>query len=180
MEPANAARPARQPTAWTRPLQYAVGAWAAVAAVYTGTIPFWMAGTMTQAINQSIQRRQSTGFATPPPGFADTMTSMLNITLWVAALFGLAIYAVAIAGAIWRWNWVYYAVLVLLGLGLVSLPVNVANAATGGSINAAEGFSLPAQMLWLSIAFGLAGGALFVWMLIALVRRGPWAMRRVA
>ena len=75
---------------------------------------------------------------------------------------------------------IYCAVFLLLGLGLVSLPVNVANAATGGSINAAEGFSLPAQMLWLSIAFGLAGGALFVWMLIALVRRGPWAMRRVA
>jgi hypothetical protein len=37
---------------------------------------------------------------------------------------------------------------------------------------------LPASLNAASIAFGVVAVALFVWMLIAVIRRGPWAMTR--
>ena len=60
------------------------------------------------------------------------------------------------------------------------LPVNLANALGGGSVNSLQGFTMPAWTLWTSVATGLVSAALFVWMLVALVRYGPWAMRRAS
>jgi hypothetical protein len=168
----------REPTSWTRPLQYAVITWYAFSAIYAATIPFWMGSAMSQIMNQAIQRQEAGSGQAMPPGFAETMTSLMTVVFWVSAGFAIAISAVAIIGAIRRWTWAYYAVLVLLGLGALGLPLNLINAVSGGSLNSAEGFSLPAWALWVSIATGLAGTALFVWMLVALVKRGPWAMRR--
>jgi hypothetical protein len=169
----------REPTPWTQPLQYAVIAWYAFSALFTATLPIWMAGSMNQIINQAIQRQEATSVEPPPPGVADAMATMMNGVLWVAAILGAAIAVVAIVGALRRWTWVYYVVLILLGLGLLGLPVNVVNALTGGSLNSTQGFTLPAWTLWFSIAAGVVAAALFVWMLIAMVRYGPWAMRRV-
>jgi len=39
-------------------------------------------------------------------------------------------------------------------------------------------FSLPGWISWLSVALGVPSTALFVWMLVAVVRYGPWAMTR--
>jgi hypothetical protein len=39
---------------------------------------------------------------------------------------------------------------------------------------------MPAWTYWLGLATSIPSAALFVWMLIALVKRGPWAMTRVA
>ena len=61
----------RQPTSWTRPLQYAVAGWYGIQGVYALTLPFWMSGAisgaMTQAINQSIQRQQQLNPQVSPP-----------------------------------------------------------------------------------------------------------------
>ena len=173
-------RPAREPTPWTQPLQYAVAAWYGFSALFTATLPFWMGGTMNQIMNQAIQRQQANSVEPLPSNFSDTMTAMMTGVLWFAAIVGAAIAVVAIVAAIRRWTWAYYAILVLLGLGLIGLPVNLANALGGGSLNSVQGFTMPAWTLWTSVATGLVSAALFVWMLVALVRYGPWAMRRVA
>ncbi|MGH7762850.1 MAG: hypothetical protein ACREOM_00335 [Candidatus Dormibacteraceae bacterium] len=177
---------ARQPTSWTRPLQLAVAVWYGLSLIYSLSLPFWMAGPMTnlmnQSINQSIQRQQQLNPAVspPPPGFTEAMTSMIGGMAWVAAIFGAAICLVVIIGALNRWTWLYYVVLVLLGLGAISLPFNLVTAVTGSALSAASGFSLPAWVSWLGVATSIPGTALFVWMLVALVRRGPWGMSRVA
>lgn len=172
------ARAPREPTPWTQPLQYAVAAWYGLSALFTATLPFWMGGTMNQIMNQAIQRQEANSVEPLPPGFSDTMTTMMNGILWFSAIVGAAVAVVAIVAAIRRWTWAYYAILVLLGLGLIGLPVNLANAASGGSINSMQGFTMPMWSTWFSIGSGLVSAALFVWMLIALVRYGPWAMRR--
>jgi hypothetical protein len=171
---------AREPTSWTRPLQYAVVAWYGISALFTATLPFWMGSAMNQVMNQVIQRQEATSVEPPPPGFADAMSSMMTGVFWVSAIIGVAIAVVAIVAAIRRWTWAYYAILVLLGLGLLGLPINLVNAASGGSLNTMQGYSLPMWSLWFSIGAGLVSGALFVWMLVALVRFGPWAMKRVS
>jgi hypothetical protein len=177
----------RVATSWTRPLQYAVVGWFALQAVYDISLPFWMGKTMgdamTQAMNQSIQRQQQLSPAVSPPPAAVTeamnslMTSTLTVALWAGAVFGMAISVVAIIGALKRWTWVYYVLLVLLGFSAISLPLNLINAVGGSAISAAGGFSMPPWIYWLGLASSIPATALFIWMLVALVQRGPWAMR---
>jgi hypothetical protein len=175
-------RTSREPTSWTRPLQLAVAGWYVLEGVYALSLPFWMSGPMSQAMNQSIQRQQQLypTVSPPPVEFTNVMTSMVGGILWVSALFGVAIATVAVIGALKRWTWMFYVVLVLLGLGAISLPVDVVDALGGSAVSAASGFSLPAWTYWLGLASAIPSTALFIWMLIALVKRGPWAMRKVS
>jgi hypothetical protein len=175
-------RVAREPTSWTRPLQLAVAAWYALQGIYALSLPFWMSGPFSQAMNQAIQRQQqlNPGSSPPPADFASTMTSIVGVGLWVAAAFGVVIAVVVAIGALSRWTWMYYVVLVLLGLGAISLPLNLVSAVSGSSVAGASGFSFPGWFYWLSLLTSIPGTALFVWMLVAMARYGPWAMRRVA
>jgi hypothetical protein len=177
-----AARRLREPTSWTRPVQLAVAGWYVIEGVYALSLPFWMGGPMSQAMNQSIQRQQQLypTVSPPPVEFTNIMTSMVGGALWVSALFGLAIAIVVVIGALQRWTWLYYAVLVLLGLGAISLPLDVVDALGGSAVSAASGFNLPSWTYWLGLASAIPSTALFVWMLVALVKRGPWAMRKVS
>ena len=61
----------------------------------------------------------------------------------------------------------------------ISAPVNLLSAVSGSSVSAASGFSVPSQIYWIGALFSVPDIALFVWMVIALARRGPWAMTRV-
>ncbi|HEY0830480.1 MAG TPA: hypothetical protein VGE99_05005 [Candidatus Dormibacteraeota bacterium] len=175
-------RTLREPTSWTRPLQLAVAGWYVLEGLYALSLPFWMGGPMSQAINQSIQRQQQLypTVSPPPVEFTNAMTSMMGGILWVSALFGLVIAIVVVVGALQRWTWMYYVVLVLLGFGAISLPVDVVDALGGSAVSAASGFSLPAWTYWLGLASAIPSTALFIWMLVALVKRGPWAMRKVS
>jgi hypothetical protein len=179
-------RVVREPTSWTRPLQVAVAAFYTLQGVYTLTLPFWMSGPIAQAMNQSIQQsiqrqqRLNPTVSPPPADFVNAMASFMSGALWVAAVFGLAIAAVAVIGALKRWTWVFYVVLIFLGLGAISLPLNLVNAASGSAITGASGFTMPSWTYWVGLAVSIPGTALFVWMLVALVKRGPWAMRKVA
>jgi hypothetical protein len=85
---------------------------------------------------------------------------------------------VVFIGAFKSWTWMYYVVLVLLGFSTISLPLNIINIFVGPSMAAAQGFSLPSWTYWISVVLSIPAAALFVWMLIALIKRGPWAMTR--
>ena len=168
----------RVPTPWTKPMQYAVAAWYTVSGLVALSLPFWMSGRMTEFMNRAIQQQTSLNpdVSPPPPEFVSTMSSMMSGTLWVAAVFGAATSTVAIIGALKRWTWLFYVVLVLLGLGVLGLPFNLASV-----VLRAPNLStiiMPSSFTWLSIGFGLVGTALFVWMLIAVIRYGPWAMTK--
>jgi hypothetical protein len=176
----NERAPARVATSWTRPLQYAVAGWYALSGLYALSLPFWMGGIMSQAMNQSIHRQEALNPAASPlpASFYDSMTSIATGVLWFAAVIGAAICLVAIVGSLMRWTWLYYVVLVLLGLGTLSLPLNLVSAITGSSVTASSGFAMPDWLYFVSVAMSVPGAALFVWMLIAIVRRGPWGMTR--
>lgn len=169
----------RVPTAWTRPMQYVVAAWYGISALYALSIPFWMSGTMSQIINQSIQQSstQNPDVSPPPADVVASITSMFTAVLWVGALIGVVIAAVVIIGALKRWTWMFYVVLVLLGLGAVSLPFGLIRA-IAGSASVGLSYSLPSWVSWLGVAFSVPGAALFVWMLIAAIHFGPWAMTK--
>jgi hypothetical protein len=176
-------RVVREPTSWTRPLQYTLAVWFVLAALFGLSLPFWMGGVMTQMIDQSIQQQQQLyPQATPlPSDFTSTMSTMFTGVLWFAAVFTFVLYAAGVVGVIKRWTWIYYVILGLFGLGLIGLPINLLNAATGQLMSGGpSGFNLPSWFLYLSVFFGLVQAAIFVWMLIAQVKFGPWAMRKVS
>lgn len=165
----------RVPTPWTKPMQYTVAAWYALSGLYAMSLPFWMSGVMTQAFNQSFQRQSqlNPNVSPPPPEFVSSMASMMSGVLLAAAVFGVAICAFIVIGALMRWTWMFWAVLILLGLGALGLPINLFSA-LAGSTNPGS-FGLPSWTYWLSVAVGVPGAALFIWMVVALVRYGPWA-----
>jgi len=172
--------PARVPTSWTRPLQYAVAALYTLSGLFSLTLPFWMGGMMTQAMNQSIQNQQQLNpNASPiPTDVVSTMTSIGNGVVWVAAIFSLAICLITIVGALKRWTWIFYVVLVFLGLGVISIPLDLVNAFTGSRFSGVSGYSMPSWYYWVGLAEAIPVTAVFLWMLIALIKRGPWAMVR--
>ena len=180
--PAYAMSPARQPTSWTRPLQYAVAGWYVWSAIYALATPFWMGGMMTQILNQSFQQQEqlNPNVTPPPPGFTDMMSNFMSISLWITAAIYCAVFAVIIFGALKRWTWIFYTVLVLLGLSALLLPIDLLYVFVGGRIGAFSGVTMPSSIYVLSFFTGIPGAALFAWMLIALIKRGPWAMRRVS
>jgi hypothetical protein len=171
----------RVPTPWTRPMQYAVAAWYTLAAIYGLSLPFWMSGVMTQAVNQSFQRQAqlNPNVSPPPPEFVSSMASMMSGILWASAIIAVVVCAVIVVGAVLRWTWIFWVVLVLLGLGTLALPFNLISA-VAGSTYAASLYGLPTWTTWLSVAIGIPNAALFVWMLVALIRYGPWATTKSA
>lgn len=178
---AGAVGAARQPTSWTRPLQYAVAAWYVWSAIFSLTLPVWMNGLMTQILNQSIANQEALhpDQPLPPAGFAATMQNAATVGIWIGVGILVAIYAVPFIGALRRWTWIYYVVLVLLGLSALFLPVDLFDAAMGQRLSASS-FAMPSWFYVVNFVTGLPGAALFAWMLIAMITRGPWAMKRVS
>ena len=170
----------RTATPWTAPMQAAVAGVFVLYGLYSLTTPFWMSGVMAQAFNQSFQRQQQLNPAVspPPPEVINSLSTLMSEMLWVSVFVTVAICAVAVVGALKRWTWAFWAILVIFGIVSLFLPFNLAGAVTGFS--SVSTYGPPAWTTWLTVAFELAGAALFVWMLIAIIRYGPWAMTRSA
>lgn len=171
----------REPTSWTRPLQYAVAAWYVLSTVFTLSTPFWLSSLMTQTIRASFEQQQARnpGAAPPPPGFFDQFNTMMTVVLWIAVVFAIAIAVLFIVAAVKRWIWAYYVVLVFLGFSVLSGPTNVLNLATRNSYSSL-GFTPPVALYVYGIVAWFPATALFVFMLVALVKRGPWGMRKIS
>jgi len=170
---------ARTPTSWTRPLQYGVGGLAAVTAVWYAALPFWAGGPMSDEIRQRAVRAADAnpGLYPDPSQYAASVAAFAVILLAVVAIVYVAVATVVLIGAVRRWTWLYYAALVLLALAILGLPSTLAGAL--GIIPAAPalGGSLAVQQ-WAGVAHGVLSMALFGWMMVALLRRGPWAARK--
>lgn len=169
----------REPTSWTQPLQIAVVARYVASGLYGLALPFWMQGYMSAVMQRSLQQQQQAypPGQGPPPGFTNMMNSVVTGSVWIGAIFGLAITIVVIVGAIRRWTWAHYVILALLGFTLLGTVFNLINLVAGGALTARQ----PQPPEFTRIAAYVLGAidtVLFVFMLVALVRRGPWAMKR--
>ena len=171
----------REPTSWTHPLQYVLASWFTLGALITLSLPFWSSRLVTAIVNQSIQNQERLNpAATPlPNGFADSMTTLVNAILLVSAVFGLLIYVGAFIGTLKRWTWLYYVILVVFGLGLLGLPINIISALTGQTFTGGQ-LMFPSWYQWVQVGLGVVDAGIFVWMLAALMKFGPWALRKVS
>ncbi|OLC27943.1 MAG: hypothetical protein AUG06_03370 [Actinobacteria bacterium 13_1_20CM_2_65_11] len=157
----------REPTPWTRPMQLisaALFALSAVTSVIT-TAVFVNHDTMVRALRaQNIPLQGGT-----------TIDDVANFSLaitWAVVIFFTVCEVVAAIGSYLGWRWVFWAALVLYGLSGISAVTNL------GTLSNASRSPVPAGGLIAGELFSVLGLAMFVWMLIAVIRYGPWAMKR--
>jgi len=157
----------REPTPWTRPMQLASAGVQAVSAIsgVVLTIAF---------VNHDSVLRALQAQGTQVPAGTD-MNTLINISIgvtWAVVIgFGL-VQALAAIGSFLGWRWMFWGALVLFALGGLGAIINIA------SLASADRSTLPAGALIWNELVALANLAMFIWMLIGVVRYGPWAMKK--
>jgi len=156
-------------------MQYAVAGWYAISVVYLLVLAFLLSSEASQIFNQALQQSAAQNpYASPPPAeMVNGLTSFFSFVFWAGAFIGIVISVVIIIGALNRWTWMFYVVLVFLGLGTIALPFNLISAVATSTATGIPG--LPSWVRWLQVITAIPEAALFVWMLVAVVRYGPWA-----
>ncbi len=102
----------------------------------------------------------------------DTMAdAALGVTIGVIVLFAV-LDLVAALGSFLGWRWMFWAVLVLFGLGSIGTLTNL------GYFANPDTSPVPIAEVAFSELVSLAALATFVWMLIGVIKFGPWALKR--
>ena len=157
----------REATSWTRPTQLASAALFAVAAAYS------VATTLIFVNHESMLKAlQAQGTQFPSGTDVDTV---VNVSIGVSIAFVIVIAILQLVGALGSylgWRWMFWCALVLFGLGGLSALGDI------GTFAKPSTTPIPIGAVWGSVLLSLASLAMFVWMLIAAIRFGPWAMKK--
>ena len=150
----------RFPTPWTRPMQLVTAALLAVQGVY-------LLGESLFTINSAEIRNaiHQAGTQIPQDMTEDQLVNISLVSAWLVIVF---LVAVDLAGAFlgyFGWRWAFWVLLVLMGLWSIGALIGLVGITR--SIDAV-----------LREVLSLGNIAVFVWMIIGLVRFGPWAMKR--
>ncbi len=159
----------REPTAWTRPMQIGAATVFLLKAV-------WSVVVFLLFVNHDsyLKALQANGPVATPPGFS--VDDLVNISMALALAFVIFFAMLEIIGAVGSilgWRWMFWAALVLFAVGGVlsvfgELPA-LARPATS---------PYPVGPLIVTVLLGILSLALFAWMLVGVVKYGPWAMRK--
>jgi uncharacterized membrane protein len=157
----------REPTPWTRPMQLAAAGLFVVEAVYSvaTTLIFVNHDNMLKAV-------QAQGTQIPAGTSVDTI-----INIAIASTIGVVVFfavceLVGAAGSYLGWRWMFWVALVLFGLGGLGTFTDLP------TIFRPDTSPIPLPAVLVSELLAIASLALFVWMLIGVVRFGPWAMKK--
>lgn len=124
-------------------------------------------------INHDSMLRVMQAQGSLPPG--SNIDQVVSIALFVAYAFVILIvvaYLAAALGSYLGWRWMFWVVLVLFGFGAIGAFTNLANF---GRSNMTE---VPTWALAVNEVFYIASAVLFVWLLVGVITRGPWAMKK--
>lgn len=161
------ARGFREPTSWTRPMQLATAAIFAISAVLNTAMTFVFVNhdTTLKAILAGNQQY--------PAGtdIEDVVNAAMVITYVGAVAFDLLYLFIAL-GSYRGWRWMFWLALVAFALGGLGAFTNLSALAKPSES------AYPFASLVIDEIGGIVSLGMFVWMLIAVVKRGPWAMRK--
>ncbi len=157
----------REPTPWTRPMQLAVAGFFVLESLFS---------ILTSAlyINHDTMLRvlQAQNTQVPQGTDMNTVVTYSIVFAWIVVVVFAALELLCALGSYLGWRWIFYAVLVLLGLGAIGAVTNL------GTFQHPDTSPVPTWGVAVSELLSLVGVALFVWMLIGVIRYGPWAMKR--
>ncbi|MDQ6790586.1 MAG: hypothetical protein M3075_08030 [Candidatus Dormibacteraeota bacterium] len=156
----------REPTAWTRPLQLVTAAYLVIGLVYSvvTTALFLTAANMERVLRASNANLGG-----------DQVSQAVNFSILAAwaVVIVLAVVSLLLAvGSFLGWRWVFWVALVWLALNSVGVLSNLNALANSGTQVEPAGVEVGSLLLSL-VALGL-----FIWFVVALVRYGPWAMKK--
>jgi len=157
----------REPTPWTRPMQLGAAALFAVEAVYS-------VATALIFVNHDSMLRALQAQGTQYPSGTDIDT-VVNISIGFAIGFVILISIlelVAAAGSYLGWRWMFWAALTLFGLGGLGVFTNL------GTFARPNTSPIPIGAVAVSELLSIASLGLFIWMLIGVIKFGPWAMKK--
>jgi hypothetical protein len=156
----------REPTAWTRPLQLVTAAYLVIGLVYSvvTTALFLTAANMERVLRASNANLGG-----------DQVSQAVNLSILAAwaVVIVLAVVSLLLAvGSFLGWRWVFWVALVWLALNSVGVLSNL-NALANSGTQVEPAAAVVGSLLLSLVALGL-----FIWFVVALVRYGPWAMRK--
>jgi hypothetical protein len=112
------------------------------------------------------------GTRIPPNMSEDAYINFIIATAVGFVVFFAVVELIAAVGSYLGWRWMFWAVLVLMAFGGLGAILNVVALARPVPTSPPVGVTILQEL------FGLAAAAMFVWMLIGVIRYGPWAMKR--
>ncbi|MDQ6741971.1 MAG: hypothetical protein M3Z97_03550 [Candidatus Dormibacteraeota bacterium] len=176
----------KEPTSWTRPLQLAIIALNLLGDVNLLTLLPYLSRYITEAARRSVELSLAAQPQDPNSEQvrAQTLAVVDMIGTWVVIVtlvFAGIWLLLLIIGTLRRWTWFYWLLMVLYGLSILAIPQQVLQVfgigTTGGAGQPLLLLPLPNALLGLATACGEL--VLFIWMIVAYRKYGPWASRRV-
>ena len=115
---------------------------------------------------------QAQGTTIPQGTSVDTVVNIAIVFTIGTVVFIAILEFVAALGSYLGWRWMFWAALILFGLGGIGALTNLGNFAHPDST------PLPVAGIAVNEVFPLAELGMFIWLLVGLVKYGPWAMRK--
>jgi hypothetical protein len=112
------------------------------------------------------------GTSIPAGTDIDTIVTIAVFSAWAVVVVVAVLELVAALGSYLGWRWMFWVALVLFALGVIGGLTNLSYFARP------ETSPVPTWAVIVQELFSLVSAALFVWLLVAAIRFGPWAMKR--
>jgi uncharacterized membrane protein len=157
----------REPTPWSRPMQLAAAGLFVVEAVYSvvTTLLFVNHDNMMKALNAQ-------GTQIPSGSNVDAVINIAIAGTIGAVVFFAICELVGAAGSYLGWRWMFWAALVLFGLGGLGALTNLP------TLFRSDTSPIPLPAILVSELLAILSLAIFAWMLIGVIKFGPWAMKK--
>ena len=159
----------REPTPWTRPMQMITAALFVLSAISSiiSTAVF---------VNHDSVLRAIKAQGTQIPSGTDIETA---VSIGIAFAYGFVIFfalleVVAAIGSYLGWRWMFWAAMVLFGVGGIGAFTNLS------TVRNPDTSPVPIAGVLIGEVFSLLSLAMFIWMLVGVIKYGPWAMKKPA
>jgi hypothetical protein len=143
------------------------------AALFVANVAYSVISSLVFINHDSMVKVLNASSTTIPQGM--TIDAMANAALAIAIatlVFIGILYLVAAVGSFLGWRWMFWAALVLFGLGAIGTLTNLSYFAKPSTS------PVPIGAVAISELLSIASLAMFIWMLVGVIKFGPWAMKR--
>jgi hypothetical protein len=160
-------RGTREPTPWTRPMQLATATFFVAEALFSVLI-----SVLYINHDNMVRVLQAQGTSIPQGTDINTVIGISIFFAFAVVIFIAVLELVAALGSYLGWRWMFWAALVLLGFGGIGTVTNL------GSFSHPDTSPVPIWGAFVNELFSIVSLAMFVWLLVGVIKFGPWAMKR--
>lgn len=147
----------------------------AAAAVFALTVIYSLVSTAIFINHDSmltVMRAQGSLDNLPAGTDVNNLVNIAIFFAWAVVIFICVLEAVAAVGSYMGWRWMFWADLVLFGFATIGALLNLGNFVNPRTTE------VPVWGLAVTELLDIAGAAMFVWMIVGLIKYGPWAQKR--